>query len=353
MRRTLTLTLALAAAACGAAPASAATIIWRPSATSTFQSPWMTLPFGARADAVLADQVTQPAAPSTAGDLLTAGTGNGAYTGVTFPGASLPAGVEPTNVTAWVYAQVGTAQALTLSLWRGMTLLGSTSLTTGGTAGWRSYSLSPTPTAGQLAQLGLALRTDGTAGMPTTTKVYAAYAQIDVPDPPAAPDGRQDTTELAPVTPPTDGDTDGELSDALGSEPPAAKPAPAVVIAAAAAIALPAQSRTLPVDLSCPSDALGFCRGRVRIELLGAMGRARHRRARAARCARGCRVIGESPFTIAAGKSRPVRVHLGQMAMRLIPRGRSARVRISVTSRDRGHATTTSTRVVTLRRIQG
>jgi len=72
--------------------------------------------------------------------------------------------------------------------------------------------------------------------------------------------------------------------------------------------------------------------------------------ARSARCARGCRVIGQSSFTIAAGGHKPVKVKVRRTAMTLIPRGHAARVRITVTSRDAKHRATTSTRTVTVRR---
>jgi hypothetical protein len=356
MRYSLTLALALVAAALGAATASADTTIVRPSATALINAPWSVSPIGGDAAAVLADAVTAPAVPSTTGDLLSAGTGSGAYVGVTLPAPSLPAGATPTAVTAWIYAGVGSTQNLTPSLWTGSTLLGWTSYTAG-PAAWHSFTLSPTPSAAQLTQLTLVLRTDGNAGVPPT-KVYAAYLAVDTP---AAPGGAPaaggavgvETPDAAATSDTPDAETGqpatAGLGRALTDDAPLAELAPPIVIAAPPIIDLPVQAKALPVSLSCPADADGACRGTVQIQLLGAPP-ARRAHARAARCARGCRVIGESSFTIAAGRRKPVKVRLRPTALKLIPRGHSARVKITVTSRDRGHRASTTSQTVTVRR---
>jgi hypothetical protein len=258
-------------------------------------------------------------------------------------------------VTLWYYGQVGAAQMLTSSLWDGSSLLGSSSFNAWQSLGWHSFTLSQTPSASALAQLRLALRTDGTAGWPTTTKLYAAYLAIDVPGTtaapaapaspeaapaPDAPAAAAAPAETRPVTLPPG-------AAALGKVPAAV--APGVGITSPATIELPAQPRSVPVELSCAAGAAGSCTGHVRIELLGAAP-AKRSQARAARCARGCRVIGEAKFDIAAGKRKPIKIAMRPTAVRLLPRGRSVRALLTVTSRDRTHAATTTTRVITLSR---
>ena len=353
MRCKLIGVLALAVCALTAGTASAATTIVRPNGTTSIDPAWAVSPAGAHADAVLADAVTQPAPPSTTGDFLSAGSALGAYTVVTFPAPDLPAASVPSAVTLWFYASVGLPQTLTASLYSGSDLLGFASYgyLFAPTPGWHHISLIPAPSAAQVSQLVLKLRTDWSAGAPPT-RVYAAYAQIDASDGPLRGAAALPGSGDSPAPGAGDdggGDTPG-TADATPGGTPLPALAPPVVIVAPPTIELPAQPRAVPVELSCPPDAVRACRGLVRIELLGAAP-VRRGHARAARCARGCRVIGQSSFTIAAGGHKPVKVKLRPTAMRLIPRGHAARVRITVTSRDaKGHRASTTSRTVTLQR---
>jgi hypothetical protein len=89
----------------------------------------------------------------------------------------------------------------------------------------------------------------------------------------------------------------------------------------------------------------------VRIELAAAEAK-RGAKARAARCARGCRVIGDSPFTIAAGKQRPVRVKLRPAAYKALPRGRTVRAQVTISSRDQRNRAVSVTRSVAIHRAR-
>src|SRR3954452_5170855 len=330
MRVAPILVLALAALALGTAPAGAATVIVRPNATTKLDLAWA-VTTGKTADAVLADVVTHAGTPSTSGDRLTAGFGPGSAT-VSFPAPSLPAGATPTAVTAWVYASVGILQMLTPSVWSGGDRLGQVSWTPGGAA-WRSIPLSPAPAADRLSAMTLDLRTDGLIGI-TNTKVYAAYLQVDAVDKVAGP--------AAAVTDPAAGaDPGGEAAPAPAS--------PSVV--SPATVELPASAKAVPLTVSCPAETAGACRGRVVIELLTAA-KTHGRKARAARCARGCRVIGDSPFTVAAGKQKPVGVKLRRAAFKMLPPGKTITPRVSVSSRDKRGRLTTASRNISIHRAR-
>jgi hypothetical protein len=334
MRTMSVAVLALAAIALGAVPAGASTVIVRPNATTKLDLAWA-VTTGKTADAVLADVVTHTATPVTSGDQLTAGFGPGSAT-VSFPAPSLPAGATPTAVTAWVYASVGILQMLTPSVWSGADRLAQTSWLPG-SAAWRSIPLSPAPGVDRLSAMTLDLRTDGLIGI-TNTKVYAAYLQVDAvsADKVAGP--------AATLTGPAadDGEDAGEAAPAAAS--------PTVV--GPATVELPASAKAVPIGVSCPAETAGGCRGRVVLELAPAPAKTRGRKARAARCARGCRVIGESGFTVAAGKQKPVRVKLRRAAFKTLPRGATVKARVSVSSRDRRGRLTTATRNISIHRAR-
>ena len=93
----------------------------------------------------------------------------------------------------------------------------------------------------------------------------------------------------------------------------------------------------------------------MRIELVASApaGKARGRaKARSARCARGCRVIGDAPFTVAAGKRKPVRVRLKTAAYKLLPRGRTVKARVTISTRDQRGRPTSVTRAIAIHRAR-
>jgi hypothetical protein len=349
----VTPTLALAALAVALAPgcASASTIILRPSGTQQMQAPWAVSPPGTPADVTLADPVIQPAAPPLTGATLTAGAGINAYTKVTLPTPSIPAGATPTAVTTWVYFSVGAPQALTASLSAGDALLQFIP----GPAAWHSFKVSPVPSAAQLAHLVLSLRTDGIPIGPAM-KVYAAYVQIDVADAarPAGPAGASPSA----AQPGDDAGDDGGSSagDDVADDPIGTSgPVTSATISAPATVQLAAGAKAVPVQVACPADQGGPCRGRVRIELAPAATTRKVKskaKDRAARCARGCRVLGDSSFTIAAGKKAPVKVRLRPASFKLLPRGRTVKARVTVTSRDQSGKLSTVTRAIAIHRAR-
>jgi hypothetical protein len=348
MRLTPFLVVALLAAAVAPGAASAATIIVRPNATTMVQVPWAVSPAG-QADVTLADAVTQPAAPSLTGATLTAGPGLNAYSKVSLPTPNVPAGATPSAVTAWVYASIGVGQALTVSLSSGDTMVQFFP----GPAAWHSFKLSPVPTAAQLSHPVLSLRTDGFPIGPAT-KVYAAYVQVDLPDA-AHPAGGAAPATSGGAQPADDGESGGDDGDATTDDGPAGPSGPvtSATVSGPATIQMPASAKAVPVQVACPADQGGPCRGRVRIELAPAAAtRKAKSKARAARCARGCRVIGDSSFTIAAGKKAPVKVRLRPAAFKVLPRGRTIKARVTVTSRDQSGRLTTVTRAIAIHRAR-
>jgi hypothetical protein len=337
MRTVPVLVLTLVALALGSVPAGASTTIVRPNATTKLDLAWA-VTTGKTADAVLADAVTHTGTPSTSGDQLVAGFGPGSAT-VRFPAPSLPAGATPSAVTAWVYASVGILQLLTPSVWSGSDRLAQASWTPG-SAAWHSIALSPAPTADQLAAMTLELRTDGLIGI-TNTHVYAAYLQVDA--------ASVDRTSGPAVT--ATGPATGDTADPAGDDAPAGATA-APTILTAATVELTASATAVPVSVTCPAGTPGGCRGRVVIQLAPAPAKTHGTKARAARCGRGCRVIGDSPFTIAAGKQKPVRVTLRKAAYKMLPRGKTVKVRVTVSSRNGRNRVTSVTRTIAIHRAR-
>jgi hypothetical protein len=341
MRAVPALLLVVALLALGAAPAGAATVIVRPNATAQLDPVW-SVSSGGTADGALADAITHAVTPTASSDRLTAGFGPGSAT-LSFPAPSLPAGATVTGATAWVYSSVGILQLLTPSVWSGSDRLAQTTWLPGAAA-WRSIALKPS--AAQLSGLTLDLRTDGLIGLSNST-VYAAYMQVDA----TTPDRVAATGSAAPADAGDDAGDDGEDAAA----PQAAAPGAATVVTPAT-VELPATAKAVPVEVGCPADAVAPCRGRVRIELLAtapAKKKARGRaKARSARCARGCRVIGDAPFTVAAGKRKPVRVKLKTAAYKLLPRGRTVKARVTVSSRDQHGRLTSATRSIAIHRAR-
>ncbi len=102
-----------------------------------------------------------------------------------------------------------------------------------------------------------------------------------------------------------------------------------------------------PIEVTCPTGALGGCRGTITIRLSEPA--AKRSSGVAARCGRGCRPLGTANYEARAGKKVRVRVHIASLGRRLLRRHRSLRVTVVATSVT-GGARTTTTRTTTLRR---
>jgi hypothetical protein len=96
--------------------------------------------------------------------------------------------------------------------------------------------------------------------------------------------------------------------------------------------------------VSCPASARTGCRGTITIKLA----EPNARRARAARCARGCRSLGSAQYEARAGQKLRVRVHMASFARKLLVRRKALRVTVTVTSVS-GSQTATVSRNLTLR----
>jgi len=328
IRRRLLVGVAATVACLPAAPAAAATYVLRPSVTYPSFSTWTTSPAGADLAGVLDDAVTRPAAPSTSGDYVqSAGAANGQWVSSYLAAPALGAGAAPTAARLYVYAQVGSVSTLTFTLWAGMQSIGYASVPAGSPAGWYSATATAPPSAAAAGHLALTLRIDAAMGA-TATRVYAAVAEVDTNGPPAAPAALPaDTAD----TPPAD-----DVVPAPVPAAPSVPSAPAAQIDVAAPLVLPAGAFALPVPLACPATVAGACRGTVVLRLAGSAprGKSTRARARAARCARGCRVIGEGRFEVAAGKTRRVPVKIAKAARNLVAGGRAIRATAVVTTRD-------------------
>jgi hypothetical protein len=357
--RRLLVGLAATAACLPVAPAAAATYVLRPSTTYPISSTWTTSPAGADLAGVLDDVVTRPAAPSTFDDYVQhTGAASAQWVSTYLAAPTLAAGETPTAARLYVYAQVGTQSTLTFTLWAGYHYIGYTSVPAGSPAGWYSATATVAPTATTAGQLAMTLRVDAGWGA-TATRVYAAVAELDTE---AAPAGATNGPGDGPGTPPasdtpraTDMPTlDGPSGSTAPGGSSAAAP-PAVQIDLSAPIVLPARAQAVPLPLGCPATAVGGCRGTVVLRVAGkaAVGRpakARRRRARAARCARGCRVIGEGRFDVAAGKRKKVPVKIAKAARNLFAAGRTVRATAVVTTRDAAGRTTVVTKPVSIQR---
>jgi len=347
-RRRLLVALAAAVGCLPAAPAAAATYVLRPSTTYPTYSSWTTSPFGADLARVLDDAVTRPAAPSTAGDYVQSiGAATGQWVSTYLAAPALAAGETPTATRLHVYAQVGSLSTLTITLWAGMQSIGSATVPAGSPAGWYSATASVPPSATAAGHLALTLRVDAASGA-TATRVYAALAELDTPAVAAAPaPGPGDPADA----PPADDVATAPVPAPAAPDAHSAPSAPAAQLDVSAPLVLGAGALALPVALACPAAVAGGCRGTVVLRLAGSAprGKPSRARARAARCARGCRVIGEGRFEVAAGKTKRVRVKIAKAARNLFAGGRTVRATAVVTTRDATGRTTVVTKPVSIR----
>jgi YVTN family beta-propeller protein len=101
------------------------------------------------------------------------------------------------------------------------------------------------------------------------------------------------------------------------------------------------------IPLRCPADAAGGCHGKITITIQ--VSAPRGKRARASRCARGCRPLGTSSYEARAGQKVRVRVHIASFGRRLLKQRRSIHVTLTATSVSGGQ-TATVTRAIALTR---
>ena len=100
------------------------------------------------------------------------------------------------------------------------------------------------------------------------------------------------------------------------------------------------------IPLRCPAIAAGGCHGTITITIRA---QTHTRRARAARCARGCRRLGGANYEARAGRKISLGVHLAPYARRLLTRHKTLRGTLIATSVS-GEQTATVVRTITLRR---
>jgi hypothetical protein len=126
---------------------------------------------------------------------------------------------------------------------------------------------------------------------------------------------------------------------------PAVPALPAQVVISTTSLTVTAGG-TAVTQVVCPASASGGCRGTVTLQLVEP--RAKRSRAVAARCARGCRPLGSTPYEARAGQRITVRVHIASFGRKLLARRKTLRVSLIVTNVLGGHAASTS-RTITLK----
>jgi hypothetical protein len=101
------------------------------------------------------------------------------------------------------------------------------------------------------------------------------------------------------------------------------------------------------MTVKCPAIAAGGCHGTIVLRATQSPGK-RKAAARASRCARGCRPLGQAKFDAKAGKRRRVSVKLSAAGRGALARAVRVKARATVTTVVNGGSTTV-TRTVTLR----
>lgn len=131
----------------------------------------------------------------------------------------------------------------------------------------------------------------------------------------------------------------------LGRSP---KAPPAATLVGAATVRVVAGRA--PMTVSCPATAAGGCHGTIVLRAAPTTTPSRKRKAtaRASRCARGCRPLGQAKFDAKAGKRRRVSVKLSAAGRGALARAARVKARATVTTVIDGKSTTV-TRTVTLR----
>jgi hypothetical protein len=335
-----TLAPALAAAVLLPGAADAATYLLRPNGTQALQGGWSVTPSSSTADATLAKGVSQPGAPDV-NSFLSSG-GPGSWVAVSIPAPPAFAADETLKRTSgWAYVSTDSSQPLTLSLWTGnplmgYTIVGSTPIPAGQPSSWYSVSTQALLTPLQLSQLAIAVQASGSSG---TSRVYAAYGEVDTITQPA-------TQPLQPTPlPPLTSESRRVLSD---------------VSIVSSSVTVASNQNDVPLDLSCAASAVGGCHGVVVLRIVhgtaiaSASAAAGQPRAVVARCARGCRVLGKQNFNIAAGHRQKVNVHLAHSARHLLHRHKRLTAQaVTITTDRAGNNQITKTNVTLSRASSG
>ena len=123
-------------------------------------------------------------------------------------------------------------------------------------------------------------------------------------------------------------------SNVQAGDPPA-RPTPVVISIRSVTVN---RHGVASIPLSCPVSATGGCRGKITITIHIVEPRAE--RARAARCARGCRPLGTASYEARAGQKVRVRVHIASFGRRLLTQRKSVRVTLTATSVSGGQTAT-------------
>jgi PKD repeat protein len=120
--------------------------------------------------------------------------------------------------------------------------------------------------------------------------------------------------------------------------PPASgkAPAPTPVVISTSAITTTARGDAV-IEVSCPVKANNGCRGTITIRLAEPNA---PRRARASRCARGCRALGSAQYEARAGQKVRVRVHIASFARKLLVRRKALPITVTATSVSGGRTAT-------------
>jgi hypothetical protein len=129
-------------------------------------------------------------------------------------------------------------------------------------------------------------------------------------------------------------------------DPPPARPTSVVISIRSVTVN---RQGVATIPLSCPAGSTEGCRGKVTITIHIAEHHAR--RARAARCARGCRPLGTTNYEARAGQKVGVRVHIASFGRRLLKSHSSVRVTLTATS-VAGGQTATVTRAIGMKKAR-
>ena len=132
------------------------------------------------------------------------------------------------------------------------------------------------------------------------------------------------------------------LSNVAPGDPPA-PPTPLVITVRSVSVD---RHGVVAIPIDCPAGAAGGCHGKITITIQ--VSAPRGKRARASRCARGCRPLGTTSYEARAGQKVRVRVHIASFGRRLLKQHSSVRVTLTATSVSGGQ-TATVTRAIALK----
>jgi streptogramin lyase len=183
----------------------------------------------------------------------------------------------------------------------------------------------------------VATNATGTVRGPDVVVTTAAGPPLQGGTPPAKspPTGAAPSILKSPLTAPT-----------LGGPTPKAPPAAKLVGATTVRVV----GGRAPMTVSCPATAADGCHGTIVLRAAPAPTSAKKRKttARASRCARGCRPLGQAKFDAKPGKRRRVAVKLSAAGRGALSRAARVKARATVTTVINGRSATV-TRTVTLR----